>query len=100
MAGGETHHVGGEQRLDELLALRVVRHEPAERQDVGARGGLGREGEPALGHRPGDAGVVERAQQPAQVRTLAPDHDGHLRPRDAVLHVESPQLTRHGGVLL
>ena len=99
-AGRQPDQIGGQHRLDELLARFGVGGQPSERQDVRERGGLRRERQAALGERAGHAGVVERAQQAADVRALPPDHDRELVPRDAVLHVEPAELAGDRGVLL
>ena len=60
---------------------RGVGDEPSKRQDVGARGGLGRERQAALGHRRGIRASSSARSRPPDVRALAPDDDRHRRPR-------------------
>ena len=57
-------------------------------------------GEAALGHRPGDACVVECPEQPAEVGALPADDDRHVVPPDAVLDVQASELAGDRRVLL
>ncbi len=77
----EPDDVGDEQLFDQHLASRLVGHEPPQREHVRPGRRLGGEREPALGHRARDARVVERPQQAAEVRALAPHDDRHVVPR-------------------
>ena len=98
--GGEPDHVGGHELFHQFLTLGGVGHQPAQREDVGTRGGLGGEREPAFGDRTWDARVPERPEQPTEYRTLAPHDHGHVRPAHAFLDVQAAQLSSDRGVFL
>ncbi len=96
----QPHQVGCEDRFDQLLARVDVGRQPPEREHVRERGRLGGERHAALGERARHAGIVERPQQRANVRALAPDDDGELVPGHAFLHVEPAEFARDRGVFL
>ncbi len=89
-------------RTDSIEAVPLVlgRDEPPQREHERPGGRLLRERDPALRCGPWYARIVERSQQPADVRALPADHDRELSPRDAVIDVEPPELPRDGRVLL
>ena len=96
----QPHQVGREDGFDQLLARVGVGRQPPERQHVWERGRLGGECHAALGERARHAGIVERAQQRADVRTLPTDDDGELVPGHALLYMEPAELARDRSVLL
>ncbi len=96
----ESDDVGGEHGLDQRVPLVLRGGEPPQRQDEGPRGGLLRERHARLGSRSRDPRIVQRAEQPPHMRTLAPNDDRQVGPVDALLHVETPQLPGHRRVLL
>ena len=91
--------VRSQDRLDQAVAI-VLTGEPAERQEIRVRRGLGEEREPALRHDAGNARVVQRAEQAADVRPVPSNDHRHLAPWDALLHMHTTQLPGDGGVLL
>jgi hypothetical protein len=98
--GRETNEIRREDGFDQPVPLVLGRDEPPQREHERPGGRLLRERDPALGCGPRHARVVERPQQPADVRALPADHDRELSPRDTVVDVEAPELPCHGRVLL
>ena len=98
-AGDRPGEVGRQHRLDQRVAL-VGRGQPPQREHVGERRRLRLQRQSRLGHDPGHAGVVERADQARRLGARPPHDDAEVAPRHVLLDVDPAQLARDRGVLL